>query len=105
MTRWKRPLFYGLSASAFVAVVVLAHEVMLPFVLALVIAYVLTPAVLAVEKRGIKRGFAIILVYAVVLGSLGLFIRLAAPRVGEELGNLRRELPRQAAAAKVEWIP
>ena len=49
----------------------LAHAVILPFVLALVIAYLLTPLVAWVEKKRVPRAAAIILVYVVVLGTLG----------------------------------
>lgn len=103
--RARRGVFFGASFALLGLVIALAHEVMLPFVLALVIAYVLTPAVSWVEKRKVKRGLAIVLVYAGVLGSLAGFLRVAAPRVGEELGNLRKELPKQAAIAKSDWIP
>jgi predicted PurR-regulated permease PerM len=103
--RSKRLWFFGVSFALVAAVIVMAHEVMLPFVLATVIAYVLTPAVSWVERRTKRRGVAIVLVYALVLGVIGIFLRLVAPRVGEELGNLRRELPKQAALAKEQWIP
>jgi predicted PurR-regulated permease PerM len=84
---------------------VLAHEVMLPFVLALVIAYVLTPLVGWVEKKKIPRGAAVVLVYVVVLGAFALFARLTAPRVGQELGALRREIPALMNEVRDVWIP
>jgi predicted PurR-regulated permease PerM len=102
---WRRPLLYGLSAAVAVAVVTLAHEVMLPFVLALVIAYVLAPLVAWVEKKKVPRGAAILLVYVAVLGSLALFGRLAAPRVGQELAGLRKEVPMLIGEAREVWIP
>ncbi len=102
---WRRPLLYGLTASAVVLIVAIAHEVMLPFVLALVIAYVLAPLVAWVEKRRVPRGAAILLVYLAVLGSLGLFVRLTAPRVGQELVALRKEVPMLLGEARDVWIP
>jgi predicted PurR-regulated permease PerM len=102
---WRRPLLYGLSAAIFALVVVLAHEVMLPFVLALVIAYVLAPLVAWVERKKVPRGAAILLVYVVVLGSFGLFARLTAPRVGQELVALRREIPEVMSEVRDVWIP
>jgi predicted PurR-regulated permease PerM len=103
--RWHKPIFLGITAAALVVVVALAHTVMTPFVMALVIAYLLTPAVTWVEGRRVPRGWAIILVYVVVLGSLGVFLRVAAPRVGKELGNLGREMRHNAGVAREEWIP
>jgi predicted PurR-regulated permease PerM len=102
---WRRPVLYGLSATAVVLVVALAHEVMLPFVLALVIAYVLAPLVGWVEEKRVPRGAAIVLVYVVVLGSLALFARLVAPRVVQELGGLRREIPAVMNEVRDVWIP
>jgi predicted PurR-regulated permease PerM len=101
----RRPLFYAFSAAVVAVVVSLSHDVMLPFVLALVIAYVLTPLVAWVERRGVPRGAAIALVYVVVLGSIGLFGRLTAPRVGQELLALRREIPEMLRDVRDVWIP
>jgi predicted PurR-regulated permease PerM len=75
----RHTLFLCGSAAVAIAIIVLAHSVLLPFVLALVIAYVLTPLVAWVETRRVPRAAAIILVYVVVLGTLGIFIRLTAP--------------------------
>jgi predicted PurR-regulated permease PerM len=102
--RWIRRGFLLGSGVAFLAVVVLAHEVLLPFVLALVVAYVLWPLVAWMQRRlRVKRAAAILLSYALVLGSAALFIRLAAPRVGAELGGLRRELPAIGLKIQGEW--
>lgn len=103
--RRRHTIFLVTCALVAAAVIVLAHDVLLPFVLALVIAYVLTPLVAWVEKKRVPRALAIIIVYVVVLGSLGLFIRLTAPRVAQELGNLRRELPALQHAVKAKWVP
>lgn len=102
---WKRRVFVGVSAAIAVAVMTAAHEVMLPFIMAAVIAYVLTPLVARVEQRKVPRPLAIILVYAVVLGALTLGVRGAAPRVAYEFRNLRAELPTLAEEARTKWVP
>src|SRR5262245_51318574 len=78
--RRRHTIFISVSAIVAVTVIVAARSVLLPFALAFVIAYVLTPAVDWVESRRVPRAGAILIVYIVVLGSLGLFIRLTAPR-------------------------
>jgi len=103
--RSRRPVFFAVSAAAALVVVVAAREVMLPFVLALLIAYVLMPLVTWVERRGPHRGAAILLVYAVVLGGAGAFLRLTAPRLGAELVGLRRDLPKMANEVRDVWGP
>jgi len=102
---WKRRVFVGVSAAISVVVMIVAHEVMLPFILAAVIAYVLTPLVARVEQRRVPRPLAIMLVYAVVLGALGVGIRGAAPRVAYEFRTLRAELPALAQEARTKWVP
>ena len=103
--RWRRPLFFAVSGAVIVSVIVAASPVMLPFILALVIAFVLTPPVAAIEKRKVPRVAAIGIVYAMVLGSLYLFVSLSAPRLGTELIGLRRELPVLANQMRDQWVP
>src|SRR4051812_42466654 len=91
--RRRHTIFLAVSAAIAIGVIVLAHSVMRPFVLAFVIAYVLTPLVAWVERNRLPRAAAIILVYVFVFGSLGIFIRISAPRVAHEIGNFRGELP------------
>ena len=102
---WRRPVFFGVSALCFVAVIVVAHEVMLPFILALLIAYVLTPLVAWAERRKVHSGVAILLAYIIVLGSIGGFLRLTAPRLGAELVSLRRDVPAMANELRDVWLP
>lgn len=104
-SRWARPLFLAVSAAVAIAAVVMAHDVMLPIVLGVLIAYVLMPIVAAVERRRVPRGLAIVLVYVVVLGSIGSFVRVIAPRMGNELTGLARELPAMTIRARQHWIP
>lgn len=103
--RRRHAIFLGISAALAIAIVYAASSVMLPFVLALVLAYVLTPAVAWVERKRVPRPYAIIIVYIVVLGTIGAFVRVSAPRVVQELASLRRELPVLSHTVKTEWVP
>ncbi len=103
--RWHRPLFLIVSALVVVAVIISAHAVMLPFVMAALIAYVLTPAVAWFEKHRVPRAAAILGVYAFVLGSVFLFFRLSAPRLGHELRGLQSEIPALRVRFEEEWVP
>ncbi len=105
VARRRHAIFLGVSAAIVVAILVASSAVLLPFVLALVIAYVLTPLVAWVESRKVPRAAAILIVYVVVLGTLAGFVRLAAPRVGQELASLRRELPSISRTVRTEWVP
>jgi predicted PurR-regulated permease PerM len=103
--RLRRQVFLGATATIAVAVMIAAHEVMLPFVMATLIAYVLTPLVAAAERRKLPRGAAVLLVYAAVLGGAGGFLRAVAPRIALEFRHLRGELPALATDAKERWAP
>jgi predicted PurR-regulated permease PerM len=104
-SRTRRTFFLTASGAVVVLILVAAHDVILPFVIALVIAYVLTPLVTVVERRRVPRGAALIVVYAVVLGSIGGFAVAVAPRIGLEFSNLRNALPAAAEEARSRWVP
>lgn len=101
----QRRLFLALSAVLATALILAAHPILLPFVLALVVAYVLTPAVLRVERMRVPRWAAILLVYAVTLGAVGGFVSLIVPRLVAEARALGTEWPRLTERAKSEWLP
>jgi predicted PurR-regulated permease PerM len=88
-----RVVFLAVSAALVVGVLVWAHEVLLPFLLALIIAYVLTPLVALAERVRVPRAAAILLVYAITLTSLYSSIALIAPRIQEEAQRLVSDAP------------
>ena len=101
----RRRIFFAVTGTLIVLVIVAAREVILPFILALLIAYVLTPVVALAERRRIHRAAAVALVYVAILGSGAIFVRLVAPRVGVELVGLRRDVPKMANELRDVWIP
>ncbi|NUO54229.1 MAG: AI-2E family transporter [Polyangiaceae bacterium] len=103
--RRNRIIFLTVSAICATAIILVANEVLLPFVLGVVVAYILLPIVLRVERRGVPRWAAILLVYAVTLGAIGGFIAAVVPSLITEARALRRDLPRQIAQAEETWVP
>lgn len=95
----------AVSAVFVLAILIAAREVLLPFILALVIAYVFTPSVLSIEKRGVPRWVAIVGIYAVTLGTMYGFGALAAPRIVAETKALAREVPRLIKHLQEDVIP
>jgi predicted PurR-regulated permease PerM len=100
-----RRIFLAISAVCVAGIVLAAHQVILPFVLALVVAYVLLPAVTRVERLHVPRWAAILLVYAITLGSIGGFVSLIVPRLVAEGRALGAEWPHFTAKARAEWLP
>ena len=105
--RARRPLFLAISAAVVFAIAICAHEVLL--LLRACDGHRLrplhAPLVALAERRGIRRGLAVLLVYGIVLGSLSLFARAIAPRIAHECRALRSELPALATEAKANWLP
>ncbi len=101
----RRTVFLTISAVLTVALLIVAHAVLLPFVLALVVAYVLTPAVLRLERARVPRWAAILVVYALVLSGVGGFFALSVPRLVAEGKALTVEAPRLAARLREEYLP
>ncbi len=100
-----RVIFLGISAAVALGILWAAAEVLLPFVLAIVIAYVLTPLVAWAEQRRVPRSVAILLVYVTTFGGLYLAIATMAPRVIEETIKLSREAPVTARQLAEEHGP
>ena len=101
----RRNYFLVVSFVIVVAVLFAAREVLLPFILALLIAYVFTPGVVAIERRGIPRWLAIVGLYVVTLGTFYGFGALAAPRIALEGRALVREVPKLLKHLQEEVIP
>lgn len=101
----KRTVFLALSATLAGALLIAVRAVLFPFVMALVVAYVLTPAVAFCERRKVPRWAAILLVYTITLGGLGGSIALMVPRLAAEGRGLANELPNLNAKMQAEWLP
>lgn len=100
-----RTVFLSVSALLLVAVLVGARDVMLPFVLGVVVAYVLTPAVRWVERRRVPRWAAILIVYVIALGSISGSVAVMVPRLISEGKQAAAEWPRLSETARTQWLP
>ncbi|MFO0587008.1 MAG: AI-2E family transporter [Polyangiaceae bacterium] len=101
----RRALFLGTSAVLVVALIIAARAILLPFILALVVAYVLTPSVLRVEKLRVPRFVAVLLVYAIAIGAISGFVALIVPRLGSEVRGLATEWPKIKTDLRERWLP
>jgi predicted PurR-regulated permease PerM len=64
-----------------------------PFVLAVLVAYILDPAVDALQRRKVGRTLAILLLAVPVLGVLALIVLLVLPAAFQQLGEVARQAP------------
>ncbi len=108
--RSRRIVFLGATGLLAVAVLYAFREVLAPFTLALVVAYVFAPIVdwlqaRRVAGRRIPRSLAVVVLYVSLLGTLGGAIAVGAPLIASEFGRLGRETPRMLRTARHEWLP
>ncbi len=93
---WSRPraLFLLISAALLILLLFSVREVLLPFALAITIAYVLNPLVAWVERvLRFPRGLAVASTYVVVLCLTVLTVLWISPRIYAETFRFAREAP------------
>jgi predicted PurR-regulated permease PerM len=103
VTRWGFPLFVLL-------ILFLGREVLLPFVFAGLIAYILTPVVhwmvdRADGTRRMPRGLAIVACYLVFISLVAGFLFLLVPRLSRDVARLGKEAPGLYKRINEEWTP
>ncbi len=101
----RRVAFLLISALFVLGVMWLTREVILPFILAIIIAYVFTPLVGWCERRGLHRAVSIIAVYLGTFAVLSTTVALIAPRIYRETLGLTRESPQIARRLATQWGP
>ena len=99
-----RVVFLAISATLALLLLFLVREVLLPFILAITLAYVLTPLVAWCEYRTPgqfrgKRAASILLVYGVTISILYFSLAAILPRVYVETAKFAREAPTLAGQA------
>jgi predicted PurR-regulated permease PerM len=100
---WALPL-------SLLAAVWLFREVMLPFVLGVLVAYVLAPVVNAIAmmrfgRTRLPRGVAVIVVYLGIAASIAIFLFTFLPLVSGDFARALREAPRFLSRVRTEWVP
>jgi sporulation integral membrane protein YtvI len=68
-------------------------QLIAPFLAAFAIAYILNPAVTLMDRKGIRRAYGILLIYAVVIGGLVVLSISFFPRIAGEIRRLIEVLP------------
>ncbi|MDX2052031.1 MAG: AI-2E family transporter [Polyangiaceae bacterium] len=101
----RRFLFLGVSGVLLLALLIWASPVLLPFIMAMIVAFVLTPLVSIGERARLPRPASIILVYLVVFGSLYASVAALAPRMYAEADRFTRDAPVLLTEATRTWGP
>lgn len=94
----------------FLVILIVFHEVLVPFIVAVVLAYVLYPVVAWLHRRSIRgrtipRWVAVILIYVVLFGVLGIFGTTVVPRLAAETSALVGAVPGYIAQLRDDFVP
>jgi predicted PurR-regulated permease PerM len=91
---FQRQVVFWLAALAIVIVLLwLLSEILLPFVAGLAIAYLLTPVTDRIERLGVNRLLAALLIITVVVLAFVYLILLVAPILGGQLSSFIDNIP------------
>ena len=86
------------------------REVVLPFLFAVLVAYILAPLVdrfarMRIRGRPFPRGLAVIILYINIIAILALFISYFIPKLSSDFARLFREAPQLIGRVNREWVP
>ena len=93
-----------------ILIVYIFREVALPFLFAILVAYILAPLVarfsrVRIGARPFPRWAAVIILYLFILSGLGWFLGYFIPKLSGDFANVFREAPRVFAKVNKEWLP
>jgi predicted PurR-regulated permease PerM len=90
-----RPLAFWITMlAAVVAVVALLREILLPFLAGMVLAYLLDPLATRLERLGMNRLIATLIIIALFIVGAATLIILSAPIIVGEMANFFENFPR-----------
>ncbi|MEZ4447811.1 MAG: AI-2E family transporter, partial [Polyangiaceae bacterium] len=109
--RRRRQVFAAVSLTGLLALLVVSRAVLLPFVLGVLLAYVLDPVVngatrLRVGGRSLPRWTAVLIIYITLVTSLVVTSIVVVPRLVSEVRSfVLVEVPSMRRRAESTWIP
>jgi predicted PurR-regulated permease PerM len=109
-SRVRRIVFLAVTGALLVAVLYAFREVLAPFALAMVVAYVFAPVVDGMERARIAgrhppRWVAVLALYLTLLGAMASGLAVGVPLVVSQVQQLARDAPRTITTLQTEWLP
>jgi len=92
-TMQRHVIFWLVALAAFIALLWLLSEILLPFVAGLAIAYLLTPLTDRLERLGVNRLLAALSIITLVVLAFVYLILLVAPILGDQLSAFIESVP------------
>lgn len=89
----RQVLFWGVAAGLLFIGLAVLNDILLPFVVGIILAYALSPAVDMLERRGVGRGFASLGIVLLIIVVVLLLVILIAPLLVRQAQELMQALP------------
>jgi predicted PurR-regulated permease PerM len=86
--------------SVFVTIYAFLKEILAPFIIAMIISYVLNPVVTILGSRRVPRTIAVLLIYAVFITSTSVVLMNMIPMFMNQLQQLNEHMPQMAMKAQ-----
>lgn len=97
--RWLAVLALGIG------ILYLAGSILIPFLIAFLLAYAFDPVVLFMERRRVRRPFAIWFVILIIAAVLILFLLVVIPIIQGEITRTLEQLPRYLEHVRTDFLP
>ncbi|MDX2073098.1 MAG: AI-2E family transporter [Alphaproteobacteria bacterium] len=105
MTKTSNKIFWFALAAALLFFIALVHTILLPFVLGMGTAYFLDPAADRLQRFGLSRGVATLLITTVFFSLIVLLLVIATPIVAAQVNEMMESIPGYAAQIERDIIP
>jgi predicted PurR-regulated permease PerM len=93
MTLRRQLIFWSIALLVFIALLWLLNEVLLPFVAAMALAYLLDPLVKRIQRLGVNRALASIIIVLFFIVVIALLAILLLPVLGNQMSGLIDRIP------------
>ncbi len=108
--KWRRFWGFALLIAVFLLVSSLFRHILIPFILALIVVYLIEPIVsrlnkLHVGKRRLPRWAAVVIVYLCCAGTATVLGLIVVPPLAREFSSLAEEAPRFLEEVRTQKIP
>ncbi len=106
MTLQKQAGFWLLALSSFIAIVWLLQDILLPFIAGFVLAYFLDPVADRLERLGLPRIIATLLILSVAIAAVVVGVLIVVPVLADQALKLAQDLPALVTAlvARVDEV-
>jgi len=109
--KWARVLLYAILSlltlyllmlvrPMLMSIYVFLRTVLAPFLIALIVSYVLNPVVTLLARRKVPRSVAVVLIYAVFSGAVAVILMHMIPLLAAQLEELNRHAPELTLRAR-----